>query len=249
MTLFDMGGRTAFVTGASRGIGEATARRFAEQGARLILAARGVDQLEELASSLRAGGAEATVLALDLSDHEAIPDRIKALPEEFKSVDILVNNAGITRDNLLLRMKQEEWDQVIATNLTGSYVVTKALIRGMMRRRWGRVISVSSVVGIMGNAGQANYAAAKAGLIGFSKSIAREIASRNITVNVIAPGYIATSMTENLPEAAAEELASKIPLGRLGNPDDVAAAAVFLASEQAGYVTGEVLNVSGGLYI
>ena len=175
--------------------------------------------------------------------------QIKDLPEEFSSIDILVNNAGITRDNLLARLKQEDWDQVLATNLTGSYVTTKALIRGMMRQRWGRIISISSVVGLMGNAGQANYAAAKAGLIGFSKSIARELASRNITVNVIAPGYIATAMTENLPAAAADELAGGIPLKRLGSVDDVAAAAVYLASEEAGYVTGEVLNVSGGLYI
>lgn len=249
MSLFSLEGRTALVTGASRGIGEAIARHFAAQGARLVLAARGVDQLEEVADSLRSAGAEAEVLALDLGDHAAVSERLAALPEEFKAVDILVNNAGIARDNLLLRMKQEEWDQVLATNLTGTFVVTKALIRGMMRRRWGRVISVSSVVALMGNPGQANYAAAKAGLIGFSKSIARELASRNITVNVIAPGFIATSMTENLPEAAADELASKIPLNRLGTTDDVAAAAVFLASDQAGYVTGEVLNVSGGLYI
>ena len=249
MSLFSLDGRTALVTGASQGIGEAIARRFAEQGARLVLAARGVDKLEAVAQSLRADGGEAHALALDLSDHAAIPERLKELPDEFAAIDILVNNAGITRDNLLARMKQEDWDQVLATNLTGAYVATRALIRGMMRRRWGRILSVSSVVGLMGNPGQANYAAAKAGLIGFSKSIARELASRNITVNVIAPGYIATSMTENLPDAAAAELTNNIPLKRLGAVADVAAAAVYLASEEAGYVTGEVLNVSGGLYI
>jgi len=249
MSLFRLEGKTALVTGASRGIGEAIARRYAEQGARVILAARSLDALEALAESLRGEGAEAHALALDLSDHEGIAARLGELPEDFASIDILVNNAGITRDNLLARMKQEDWDQVMATNLTGAFVATKALIRGMMRKRWGRIISISSVVGMMGNSGQANYAAAKAGLIGFSKSIARELASRNITANVIAPGYVATAMTENLPQAAADELASGIPLKRLGAADDVAAAAVYLASEEAGYVTGEVLNVSGGLYI
>jgi len=249
MAAFSLEGRTALVTGASRGIGEAICRRFAEHGARLVLAARTVDKLEALAESLRSTGTEAHVLALDLSDHATIAERLQGVPEEFSPIDILVNNAGITRDSLLARLKQEDWDQVLATNLTGSYVTTKTLIRGMMRQRWGRIISISSVVGMMGNPGQANYAAAKAGMIGFSKSIARELASRNITVNVIAPGYIATSMTEDLPAAAADELASSIPLKRLGTAGDVAAAALYLASEEAGYVTGEVMNVSGGLYI
>jgi 3-oxoacyl-[acyl-carrier protein] reductase len=249
MSLFSLEGRTALVTGASRGIGEAIARRYAAQGARLVLAARSADKLEELATALRAAGTEAHALALDLADHESIADRLGGLPDEFSHIDILVNNAGITRDSLLARMKQEDWDSVLATNLTGVFVTTKALIRGMMRQRWGRILSISSVVGMMGNPGQANYAAAKAGLIGFTKSIARELASRNITANVIAPGYVVTAMTENLPEAAAGELAANIPLKRLGSPDDVAAAAVYLASEAGGYVTGEVLNVSGGLYM
>jgi 3-oxoacyl-[acyl-carrier protein] reductase len=248
MSFLRLDGRTALVTGASRGIGEAVARRFAAQGARVVLAARSTEKLEALAEELRNAGSEAHPLALDLSDHAAIADRLGELPESFSEIDILINNAGITRDSLLARMKQEDWDEVLATNLTGAYVASKALIRGMMRRRWGRIVSISSVVGLMGNPGQANYAAAKAGLVGFSKSIARELASRNITVNVIAPGYIATAMTENLPEVAAEALSSQIPLGRLGTVEDIAAAACYLASEEAGYVTGEVLKVSGGLY-
>jgi len=249
MSLFRLDGKTALVTGASQGIGEEIARRLAAHGARVILAARSRERLEEVVAELRSGGAEALALPLDLTDPEAVAERIKALDEPFSAVDILVNNAGITADNLFVRMKLEQWEAVLQTNLTGAFAVTRALTRGMIRRRWGRVITISSVVGLMGNAGQANYAAAKAGLIGFSKSLAREFASRGITVNVVAPGYIETAMTATLSEAAKEELFRSIPVGRLGAVEDVASAVIYLASEEAGYVTGQVLNVSGGLYI
>jgi 3-oxoacyl-[acyl-carrier protein] reductase len=247
--IYSMEGRTALVTGASQGIGAAAARRLAAQGARLVLAARSADKLEVLAEEIRAGGGEALAFSLDVSDAEGVMARLKELPAEMAAIDILVNNAGITDDNLLVSMSVEQRDRVIRTNLTGAYAVTRAVTRGMMKRRWGRVICVSSVVGLMGNSGQTNYAAAKAGLIGFSKSLARELASRNITVNVIAPGFITTAMTERLPEAARQELESGIPARRLGDVEDIASAVVYLASEEAGYVTGHVLNVSGGLYI
>ena len=249
MTPFRLEGRTALVTGASQGIGEAVARRMAASGARLVLAARSTDKLEALAEELRRSGAEAMPLTLDLAAPETIAERLAEPPQPFSDVDILVNNAGITDDRLLARMDLEAWQRVISTNLTGAFAVTKAVCKGMMRRRWGRIISVSSVVGLMGNPGQANYAAAKAGLVGFSKSLARELASRGITVNVIAPGYITTAMTEGLGEETKKTLERAIPLRRLGACDDVAWAAVYLASEQAGYVTGHVLNVSGGMYI
>jgi 3-oxoacyl-[acyl-carrier protein] reductase len=242
-------GRTALVTGASQGIGEGIARRLAERGAKVVLAARRRDRLEALAADLASAGAAAHPLALDLADPAGAAEAVAGLPEPFAAVDILVNNAGITADNLLLRMKQEEWDAVLATNLTGAFAVTKAVARGMVRRRWGRILSIGSVVGLMGNAGQANYAAAKAGLVGFSKALARELGGRGITVNVIAPGYIETAMTAELAAATREQLAAAIVLGRLGTVDDVANAAAFLVSEEAGYITGQVLNVSGGLYL
>ncbi len=249
MRIFRLDGRTALVTGASRGIGEAVARRLSGHGARVVLAARSTDKLEALAQELRALGGEAFPLTLDLAQPETIAGRLGSLPEPFDAVDILVNNAGITADNLFARMKLEQWERVLQTNLTGAFAATRAVTRGMMRRRWGRIISVSSVVGLMGNAGQANYAAAKAGLIGFSKSLARELAGRNVTVNVVAPGFVETAMTENLSEKSRKELLQVIPLQRMGSVDDVAWAVLFLASEEAGSVTGHVLNVSGGLYI
>lgn len=249
MTMFRLDGRTALVTGASQGIGEAVARRLAGQGARVVLAARSEEKLRGVAGEIEAAGGQALPFALDVADPAAAAERLKALPEEFAAVDVLVNNAGITADNLLARMSLEDWERVLRTNLTGAYVLTKELLRGMMRRRWGRIVSVSSVVGLMGNAGQANYAASKAGLIGFSKSLARELGSRNITVNVVAPGYVETAMTAALAESSRDELTAGIALKRLGTPDDVAWAVTYLASEEAGYVTGHVLNVSGGLYI
>ncbi|MEO8505116.1 MAG: 3-oxoacyl-[acyl-carrier-protein] reductase [Acidobacteriota bacterium] len=247
--MFRLDGKTALVTGASQGIGEAIARQLAHQGAAVVLAARNVEKLEALAAELRSRAARVHVLSLDLADSAEIPERLKTLPEDFAAVDILVNNAGITQDNLLLRMSLEQWDAVLRTNLTGAYAMTKDMVRGMMKRRYGRVITVSSVVGLMGNAGQANYAAAKAGLIGFSKSLARELGSRGITVNVVAPGYIETAMTAALPEAARKGLSDAIALQRFGVVDDIASAVVYLASDEAAYVTGHVLNVSGGMYM
>jgi len=247
--MFRLDGKTALVTGASQGIGAAIARRLAEQGAKVVLAARNAEKLAALAAGLRAGGAQVHVLTLDLAETAAIAERLKSIPEEFEAVDILVNNAGITADTLLLRMSLEQWENVLRTNLTGAFAMTKEVVRGMMKRRFGRVISISSVVGLMGNPGQANYAAAKAGIIGFSKSLARELGSRGITVNVVAPGYIETAMTATLPEAARQGLSDAIALQRFGDVDDIAAAVVYLASNEAAYVTGHVLNVSGGMYM
>lgn len=249
MSLFDLQGKTALITGASRGIGESTARALSRQGARLVIAARGRQPLEELAGQLRQEGGEVHVLELDLANTESVTERLESLPDRFASIDILVNNAGITADNVFVRMRLEQWEEVLRVNLTGAFAVARAVCRGMMRRRWGRIISISSVVGLMGNAGQTNYAAAKAGLVGFSKALAREIAARNVTVNVVAPGFIETDMTRRIPDKNRQALISAIPLDRLGSVDDVAAAVVYLASEEAGYVTGHVLNVSGGLYM
>jgi 3-oxoacyl-[acyl-carrier protein] reductase len=247
--MFRLDGRTALVTGASQGIGEAVARRLAEQGARVVLAARSEEKLMRLAEEIGASGGAAQPLVLDMTQPESFGERLKSLPGDYGAIDVLVNNAGITADNLLARMSLDDWERVLRTNLTGAFALTKEVIRGMMKKRWGRVISVSSVVGMMGNAGQANYAAAKAGLIGFSKSLARELGSRSITVNVVAPGYIQTAMTDKLPEASRDELTGAIALKRLGTVDDIAWAVLYLASEEAGYITGHTLNISGGLYI
>lgn len=237
------------VTGASRGIGEAIARRLASEGAAVVAAARTADALERIVGEIRSAGGVASSLALDLSDAASIEAAARSTLAERGQIDILVNNAGVTEDNLLLRMSREAWDRVLSTNLTGVFLLTQAVVRSMLKRRFGRIVNVTSVVGLMGNAGQANYAASKAGLIGLTKSVARELASRNITCNAVAPGFIATSMTERMADAARDTLTGQIPLGRLGSADDVASAVAFLASEEAAYITGHVLNVSGGLYM
>ena len=247
--MFRLDGKTALVTGASQGIGKTLALQMAERGARLVLAARSVDKLTEVAEQIRAAGGEAHALALDVSDAAGVADQLAAIPAEFADIDILVNNAGITRDGLFARMGVEQWQQVIDTNLTGAYAVTREVIKGMMRRRYGRVIFVSSVIGLMGNAGQVNYAASKAGIIGMSKSLAKELGGRKITVNVVAPGFVETPMTADLSEKVLDQMQKTIAVRRLGAPEDVAAPVIFLASEEAGYITGEVINVSGGMYI
>jgi 3-oxoacyl-[acyl-carrier protein] reductase len=247
--MFRLDGKTALVTGASQGIGRAVAALLARQGARVVVAARSADKLQALAAEITAAGGQAHVLELDLADPAGVPARLGSLPPEWAEIDVLVNNAGITADGLFARMSLEQWERVITTNLTGTFATSRELIRGMMRKRWGRIVNVSSVVGLMGNPGQANYAASKAGLIGFTKALAKEIGSRNITVNVVAPGYVVTAMTDALPEKGRQELESVIALRRLGTVDDVAAAVLYLASEEASYVTGHVLNVSGGMYM
>src|SRR5690554_3631868 len=241
-------GEIALVTGASRGIGAAIADLLAEQGATVIGTATsqaGADAIGERLSGLGTGHGR----VIDVSDGDALDALIAAIGKEFGAISILVNNAGITRDNLLMRMKDEDWQAILDTNLTSVYRSSKAVMRGMMKARRGRIINIASVIGVTGNAGQANYAAAKAGVIAFSKSLAREIGSRGVTVNVVAPGFIATDMTRDLPEDAKQEMAGQIALGRLGEPADVAAAVAFLAGPSAAYITGETLHVNGGMYM
>jgi 3-oxoacyl-[acyl-carrier protein] reductase len=243
-----MTNRTAFITGASRGIGRACALALSDAGARVALAARNLEQLEALAAEIRAKGREAFVVTLDLANPESIKEALTRTAKEFGPIAILVNNAGITKDGLALRMKKDDWDTVIATNLTGAFLAIQQVLPGMMRERWGRIVNISSLVGEMGNAGQSNYAASKAGLIGLTKSIAQEMGSRNITVNAVAPGYIETDMTQRLSQELKDKMLANIPLKRIGRPEDVAAAVRFLASEEAGYITGHVLDVNGGIY-
>lgn len=242
-----MTNRTALITGASRGIGRACAASLAAAGARVALAARNIDALEELAAALRAEGREAFAIALDLSSADSIKEAAARVAKDFGRIDILVNNAAITKDNLALRMKRDDWDAVLSTNLTGAFLMIQQVIPAMIRERWGRIVNISSIVGETGNAGQANYVASKAGLIGLTKSIAQEIASRNVTVNAVAPGFISTDMTQVLPQELKDKLLAAIPLRRFGQPEDVAAAVRFLASDEAAYITGHVLDVNGGL--
>lgn len=243
-----MTNRTAFVTGASRGIGRACALELARSGARVVVAARQREKLEEVAAEIRALGAEALVVEIDLASPASIAQAFAAA-KEFGPIHILVNNAGITRDTLALRMKLEDWEAVIQTNLTGAFLCIQQVLQGMMRERWGRIINISSVVGEAGNPGQSNYVASKAGLIGLTKSLAQEMASRSITVNAVAPGFIETDMTAVLGDDLKTGLLGRIPLKRLGKPDDIAAAVAFLASDGASYITGHVLDVNGGMYM
>lgn len=246
--MMDLTGRTALVTGASRGIGRAIALRLAAQGAIVVAAAR-EQNARAVVDEIAAAGGRAEVAALDVTDAAAIEQAIAATVERHKRLDILVNNAGIARDQLLLRLKREDWEAVIATNLTSAFTLTQAALKPMIRQRSGRIVCISSVVGQAGNPGQANYAASKAGLVGFAKSVALEVASRGITVNVVAPGLIETDMTRALPDATRENWTARIPLRRLGTPEDIAAAVCFLASDEASYITGQVVAVNGGMYM
>tara|TARA_B100000745_G_scaffold299391_1_gene250129 strand:- start:5891 stop:6637 length:747 start_codon:yes stop_codon:yes gene_type:complete len=245
--MFKLSKKVAVVTGASRGIGRSMAETYARAGAHVICVSRNEDALNVVADEIKSNGGSASVTAINVSNLEEFQNLIKDTTDTYGSVDILVNNAGITRDTLIVRMSEEDWDTVIDVNLKGAFNGIKAVTRTMMKQRFGRIINISSVVGLTGNAGQVNYAASKAGLIGLTKATAKEIGSRGITVNCIAPGYIATDMTGQMDDKAKDLLISQIPLGRIGSPDDIAATALFLASDEAGYITGQTFTVDGGM--
>jgi 3-oxoacyl-[acyl-carrier protein] reductase len=241
-------GRVALVTGGGRGIGRAIAVRLAREGARVAISYRSNDAAaEETVELVRKAGVECETFKGDVASLEDVEALMKGVGEAFGAVEILVNNAGTTRDNILLRMKDAEFDEVLATNLKGTYLCTRAALRGMVRARWGRIVNISSVVGLLGNAGQANYAASKAGMIGFTKSVAREVAGRGITANVVAPGYVETELTGVLPENIKEQILGQVPMGRLGEPEEIAEVVMFLAGERAAYVTGQTIAVDGGM--
>jgi 3-oxoacyl-[acyl-carrier protein] reductase len=240
-------GRVAFVTGASQGIGRACAMALAEGGASIALAARNQEKLAQVAKEIESKGGKATAFRMDVGNEDEVKAAVKMAIERFEKIDILINNAGVTKDTLLMRMKRTDWDSVMQTNLSGAFFCTQAVVGPMLRQRWGRIINITSVFGQTGQAGQANYAASKAGLIGFTMAMARELASRSITVNAVAPGYIQTAMTEGLSDDLKAKVNEMIPLGRAGSDMDVAYAVRFLASEEAGYITGHVLKVNGGM--
>ena len=247
--MINLQGRVALVTGASQGIGRAVALELARHGAVVGLAARNETKLAETAAAIEAAGGQAAIFAIDVAGEESIKAGAKAVLERFGKVEILVNNAGITRDGLMLRMKRADWDEVLGANLTGAFLLTQARLSPMLKNRWGRIVNLSSVVGRTGQAGQVNYAASKAGLIGLTRSMARELASRGITVNAVAPGYIETPMTAVLDEKQRTAMLAQIPLGRAGTAEEIAQAVAFLASDAAGYITGHVLDVNGGMYM
>ena len=243
-----LNGKLVLVTGASRGIGQAIAMTLGEAGATIIGTATSEEGADNISKIFSHNSILGKGMKLNVTDNDQITELLKAVSDEFGTVDILVNNAGITRDNILVRMKEEEWDDIINTNLSSVYRMSKAVLRGMIKKRSGRIISITSVVGAMGNAGQSNYAAAKAGIMGFTKSLAREVGVRGITVNAIAPGFIETDMTNSLPEDQKAALASQIPMGRLGTVNEIAQAALFLASDSGSYITAQTLHVNGGMY-
>ena len=242
-----LSGKTAIVTGASRGIGAAIAQRLCEAGANVVLCSRSADAVGQIADTLQGNGYTVLAMAADISQKADVETLIEKTISQFSQIDVLVNNAGITRDMLLMRLKDEDWDAVLQTNLTGTMYCTRAVLRPMIRQKSGRIINISSVVGLTGNAGQANYAAAKAGIIGFTKAIAKEVGARGITVNAIAPGFITTDMTAQIPEQSQQQLLELIPLRAFGHPEDVADAVCFLASDAARYITGQTLQVDGGM--
>jgi 3-oxoacyl-[acyl-carrier protein] reductase len=242
-------GHVAFVTGASQGIGRACALVLAEAGAKVACAARSEDKLKSVVDEIKSKGGDAALFKMDVANEDDVKNAIKSAVAQFGKVDILVNNAGITRDTLAMRMKRADWDDVINTNLTGPFIATQAAISSMLKQRWGRIVNISSIFGQMGQIGQANYAASKAGLIGLTKAMAREVASRNITVNAVAPGWIETAMTADLAPELREQVIKMVPLGRPGTDMEVAHAVRFLASDEAAYITGQVINVNGGMYM
>ena len=247
--MLNLSGKVALVTGSTRGIGRATAEKLAQAGASVIVTGRSEDRALEVAKEIKEKtGSETFAVGMDLGIKESVEKAFEKITNRFGSVDILVNNAGMNRDTLFLRMKLEDWEEIIRVNLTGTFLVTQLAVKGMIKKRWGRIINMSSVVAFVGNVGQANYSSAKAGLVGFTKTLAKELASRNITVNAVAPGFIETDMTEVLPEEIKENFLRQIPLGRFGKPEDVANVVLFLASDLSGYITGEVIHVNGGLF-
>ena len=245
--MFNLSNKIAIVTGASRGIGSAIAHNLSKAGAKVVLISRSIDALKSVESEIKSNGGEAISITADVSNLESFTNAISQVVETWGTVDILINNAGITKDNIILRLKEEDWDAVIDINLKGCFNGIKAVTRPMLKSRSGRIINITSVIGLIGNSGQSNYAASKAGILGLTKSIAKELGSRNITVNAIAPGYIQTEMTDNLDQTSKDNLMKSIPLQRLGKPEEIASLVCFLASEEAAYITGQTLNVDGGM--
>jgi len=247
--MFDLSNKICLVTGATRGIGQAIAQQLGRQGATVIGTATSDGGAESISASLKESGITGQGMVLNVTDADSIDNVIKAITEQYGAISVLVNNAGITRDNLMMRMKEEEWDDIMTTNLKSVYRLSKSVLRGMMKARSGRIINITSVVGVSGNAGQANYAAAKAGVIGFTKSLGQEIGSRGVTVNAIAPGFINTDMTKALDEDQISKMTANIPAARLGEPEDIASTVVFLAADESSYITGATLHVNGGMYM